>query len=95
MWSTGAMSGTARSPTEELVDAAASYNEVDALELPPLYDTIDSDALERCLQMMDDPEVTFGYAGVEVTVTGTGTDRVRVAEPTGTGTQPKGVGTTE
>lgn len=55
--------------TERIVETVATTKSVDPLDLPPLYDSIDPEALEKLVDRMDEGEVVFTYAGTEVTVT--------------------------
>lgn len=72
--------------TERIVETVATTKSVDPLDLPPLYDSIDPEALEKLVDRMDEGEVVFTYAGTEVTVTEDGSvdveegDRRRNAE---------------
>lgn len=64
--------------TVTVVEQVANRENVDPLELPPLHDAIDPDALDA---LFDKPEaavdgVTFRYQGYEVVVEGP--ERVRV-----------------
>lgn len=53
---------------QRVVRTVASTTDSDALELPPLYDVIDPEALESLVTRMAQGEVVFAYAGHEVTV---------------------------
>lgn len=59
-----------------LIRRVATYTGTDALELPPLYDTIDPDVLDTCITQMEEVDLSFEYAGVAVTVESTGTVRL-------------------
>lgn len=68
-------------PSDELAFTGAVLNTVaertgtDVLELPPIYDAIDPDALEAVLGHANgggDCRVEFSYHGYQVTVTGAG-----------------------
>lgn len=72
------------SVTEQVVRRVASALNDDALELPPLYDCIDPDGLERLVDSMADGEVSFTYVGHQVTVESDGT--IDVDEPRSRGT---------
>lgn len=73
--------------TERVVDEVADRAGVSPLELPPIYEAIDPDALDRLFSGSPDDtapsppdSVTFAYAGYSVTVY---RDRsVRIAAPT-------------
>lgn len=49
----------------EIVDRVAEMEEQDPLDLPPLYDTVDPDALD-CLA--ESSKVQFEYIGYNITV---------------------------
>lgn len=72
------------SVTEQIVRQVASAMNHDPLELPPLYESVDPDGLERLVDSMADGEVSFTYAGHQVTVSDDGT--VDVDEPRSRGT---------
>lgn len=63
-------------PSEAVVLATAEQTDRNPLELPPLYESIDPDALDKAVQRSDSCRVTFEYADCEVTVGGF--DRVSV-----------------
>lgn len=73
--------------TEVIVDAVADAEGVSPLELePPLYAAVDPDALEQFVASVRGPnagevEVSFEYAGHDVTVTGAGDVRVGAESP--------------
>lgn len=60
--------------SERVVHAVAAARDVDPLELEPLYDTVDPDALDRLFASSATPDpavrgrIVFGMAGCEVTV---------------------------
>lgn len=58
--------------SERLVQAVATATDTDPLELPPLYDAVDPDALDAMVEGMADGRVSFTYAGCEITVTAEG-----------------------
>lgn len=62
-------------PSTVVVESIADAENVDAADLPPLYERIDPDALDDFVaEGGDDPRrVEFGFAGYEVTVEGDGT----------------------
>lgn len=66
-WKTGSVS-------ERVVHAVARARDVDPLELDPLYDSVDPDALERLFDASSASDsavqgrIVFGMAGCEVTV---------------------------
>lgn len=57
--------------TETIVLALSDVTGVDPLNLPPLYDAVDTDALQTLFGSGDEHlEVQFAVAGCEVTVRG-------------------------
>ena len=62
--------------SERLIQRVAKTTNSNALELPVLYDHIDPVALDRLIEQMSDGEVSFTYAGCEVTVGSEGTIRL-------------------
>lgn len=58
----------------ELVSLISEAKDTEPLELPPLADTIDPEAVERVLEsdMNDSVTVSFEYVECEVVVTGNG-----------------------
>ncbi|WP_425494366.1 HalOD1 output domain-containing protein [Natronoglomus mannanivorans] len=66
-----------------VVSAVAETNGTDPLELPPLGDAIDTDALNELFTGRSEStvaEVTFQYADYDVTVRGNGEVHVRSAQ---------------
>lgn len=61
-----------------VVTAIADQTGVDVLDLPPLEDSVDTDALAALLDSGSAPKVEFPYDGHAVTVDADG--RVRVAD---------------
>jgi hypothetical protein len=60
---------------ERVVLAVAEANDVSPMEVsPPLYETVDSDALESLIEQTSDPsfKVSFEFHGCQVTVQGNG-----------------------
>lgn len=55
--------------SERVIHEVATATGRDALELPILRDVIEPDALDALVDRMVDGEVTFAYAGYDVTVT--------------------------
>lgn len=67
------MSWGESSISTRVVEAVAEYSGTATLDLPPLYDSIDPDALERIIPGMTEGEVSFVYADQHVTVDSLGT----------------------
>ncbi|WP_336345303.1 HalOD1 output domain-containing protein [Halalkalicoccus ordinarius] len=67
-----------RSASESIVSAVANAKAVSPLDLPPLYPSIDPDALDAFVASLNDSRderegaITFAYDSYEVTVTGNG-----------------------
>lgn len=56
--------------SEDVIQVVAAARDVDATDLEPLYNVVDPDALDSLLSCSDDSvEISFEYAGCEVTVT--------------------------
>lgn len=66
-----------KSPTIGVVEAVSRQTDTDPLELPPLYEAIDPNALDNLFNKgggdSSVDSVHFDYAGHSVTVTGNGT----------------------
>ncbi|WP_231185095.1 HalOD1 output domain-containing protein [Haladaptatus sp. DYF46] len=63
--------------TRDVVREVAARAGVQPNELPPLYDFIDPDALDRVVHSTDsDLELSFVFAGYRVTIEGDGSVRV-------------------
>lgn len=54
--------------TNKVIEQIAAAKNVDPLELPPLHSAIDPDALNALIETSSTAEVTFRYAGREITV---------------------------
>ncbi|MHB9286801.1 HalOD1 output domain-containing protein [Halobacteriales archaeon Cl-PHB] len=73
------------SPTRAVVETVARSRDADLLSLPPLFDNLDPDALDDLVVATTDPasqpplQVSFSYAGTEVTVAADGAVMVRPA----------------
>lgn len=66
----------------DIVEAVAEHRGVAVCELPPLYETIDTEALNSFLQCFDGTDdrsrsVEFTYCGYRVSVNSAGRVRVR------------------
>ncbi|WP_336021534.1 HalOD1 output domain-containing protein [Halobellus salinisoli] len=58
-----------RSPVaERVIERVAIATESDEIDLPPLFDAIDPDALETVVETMSSGEITFAYADRDITV---------------------------
>jgi len=56
-----------------VVEAVAAATDTSPLDLPPLYDTMDPDALVRLVASGDDEfHIMFDFAGAKVVIAGTG-----------------------
>lgn len=66
------MVGTQDSLTRRIVESVAAATDTDPLDLPPLYDTVDPDALADVIEGADQEKVAVEYAGVNVIVHGDG-----------------------
>lgn len=62
-----------------VVEEVAERTGTSPYELPPLFDTIDPDALERVIESLNEGMVQFEYAGETVTVRSDG--QVTVGTP--------------
>lgn len=51
-----------------VVETVAAATDRDPVDLPPLYESVDPDALDACVASMASGTVTFSYAGYAVTV---------------------------
>ena len=75
---------TARPPSLAVVERVATCEGVDPVELAPLYEAIDPDALDELLETRGrtNPalEIEFTYHGYDVTVTGDGVVHLASAE---------------
>lgn len=66
------MSCKAFSPSETIVLEIANRTGVDPGDLPPLYESVDPEALDRLVQEQGSFRLTFEYTEYEVTVFGAG-----------------------
>lgn len=66
------------SVSERVIQNVSNVTSRDELDLPPLYGTIDPDALDEMIAGMTEGKITFEYAGCEISVTADA--RVRVME---------------
>ncbi|WP_049985274.1 HalOD1 output domain-containing protein [Halobellus rufus] len=70
------MPQTRSSVADQVVRKVASVTGTDEVDLPPLYDVIDPDALVRVVETMSSGEITFSYVDCDVTVDSDGSVRV-------------------
>ncbi|WP_423744333.1 HalOD1 output domain-containing protein (plasmid) [Haladaptatus sp. SPP-AMP-3] len=56
--------------SQDVVFEVAEQANVQPNELPPLYDSIDPDALDTVVASNDDLELSFSFAGYRVTIDG-------------------------
>jgi hypothetical protein len=70
-----------QSPSEAVVSSVAAHKGVDEVALPPLYETLDPDALDALFTGLagTNGQVTFDYAGCAVECTSDGRVDVRDA----------------
>lgn len=69
--------------SEQVVQTVADQSDSDALDLPPLFKTLDSDALDTLIQEMNDGRISFDYAGYTITVNSQGAIAVGEELPSG------------
>lgn len=67
------MEESSRSLAERVVREVAAHTDSDPLELPPLYGSIDPDALNAGIYASSESELSFHYAERVVTAKGDGT----------------------
>jgi hypothetical protein len=72
------------SVTATVIEKVATATDSEALDLPPLYEAIDPDALDTVVEDLSDGELRFRYVDQAVTVTSDGTVTVD-DEPTSCG----------
>lgn len=60
-------------PTVAVLGAIETLEDADFTELPPLYESIDPEALDTVFQNLDHGEVTFTYHGYTITIQDSGT----------------------
>lgn len=71
-----------RLPSNEVALAIASREHVVVGELPPLFESVDTDALDKLIRGTPTSSATFTHCGYEVTVTGDGeVELTRLDEP--------------
>ena len=68
-----------KTASEKVIQTVAETTNTDPLELPPLYETIDPDALDALIADMQAGSISFTYTDCEITVRSDGT--VTIVEP--------------
>lgn len=66
-----------RSPTLAVIQSVARVGDREPIDLPPLADYVDPEALDELIGSHSDVAVQFDYAGVEVEIDGSGAIVVR------------------
>ena len=59
---------TTRTVSERVIRAVAETTDTDPATLPPLYESVDPDALNELVDSMSDGEISFEHADCEITV---------------------------
>jgi len=59
---------TMRTVSERVIRTVAEATDTDPAALPPLYESVDPDALNELVESMSDGEVSFEHADCEITV---------------------------
>lgn len=57
-------------PCETIIAGVAERADEDPMDLPPLYEAVDPDAIDTIVRDGRSVQVTFEYAGYEITVAG-------------------------
>lgn len=70
---------TRSTPSKAIVLEIAERNDADPTEMPPLYATIDPEALDNVVQNRGTDHVDFQYNGFQVTVSGP--NRISIQKP--------------
>lgn len=60
------------SACERVIWAVSDRTGRDPIDLPVLYDSVDTDALNAAVEGLDDGSISFGYAGYQVAIDGDG-----------------------
>jgi hypothetical protein len=58
----------ARLPHERVIERIATHSNTDPMELSPLYEVLDPDALDELIMSMSDGELSFTYEGYPVSI---------------------------
>ncbi|MHC3439871.1 HalOD1 output domain-containing protein [Natrialbaceae archaeon A-gly3] len=78
---TSRASSTETAVSTKVVQRVATLTDQEVLELPPLYETIDPEALDAIINStaMNKPslELRFTYCGCHITITGSGAVRIK------------------
>lgn len=83
------MSESTNHVAERVIQRVSDASGRTALEIPPLYNAVDPEALERLVKTMSDGVVSFHYAGHEVTVDSDGEIQVSERETARDGPPPE------
>ena len=70
---TRSQSRQTRSPSERVVEATAASTGTSLVELTPLYEFVDPDALDELVQSLERGAIRFDYEGCQVRVESDGT----------------------
>jgi len=73
---------------ERVIQRVSEATNRTELEVPPLYDAVDPDALEQLVESTSNARFTFQYAGCEVTVESDGEVQVSETAPAQDGPPP-------
>lgn len=66
----------------EIVEEVAEREQISPLDLPPLYDAIDVDSIEKCIGSANDyAMVHFGYCEYDITIKENGSVLIDSDEP--------------
>lgn len=61
-----------RSPSQAVIETLAEERDTAQKELPPLFEAVDPEALDRLFLDRDPGTVSFSYSGYEITITEAG-----------------------
>jgi hypothetical protein len=83
---------SSRTPSSAVVDAVAAVTNADPMDLPPLYDSVDTDALDAFVEseagaasgLDSNASLRFTFSGTVVTVSDDGEITVEVSDVAGT-----------
>ena len=63
--------------SERVIETVAQQSNTDTLDLPPLFDALDPDALDSLIRGMTEGNVSFDYAGYNISVNSDGVVEVK------------------